>query len=966
MSHTAFGFRHGVVCSLLAKCAVMFAAAAPEACYAQLIAGFATRPAAGLTRYEVARSRFQSPLSVASLSGVSAYAMAADANGLYISNGSRLYRWNNGATAPTLVGSFSGEVTNVGGGMAWDSVRGILYGTGGSQNVQTSKLVEINPITAATTLVRSFEQASPVNTVDLGGMDFDPATQRLIFSNDNVGVLSGRGVYAIAWPYASATPAFLATYPMDGAVQETDIDGIAVGGGYVWLVADEREWSYPLNLTTMVYEAPVAQLTVSSDSTASGATWAPNFMDQVEHDLRIVLAVPAPCSVRISETLVVSALLTHIGGTVTTPGARATFTIAGRTSGTGMSSVPAGAWQAGTGWVVPLGAIVPNAARTVQLTITDASVGDVLIVARAASDNVDPVPADNESASVVRVRGNTGGAIVGAGLGASVLASTIASDASSALEWLIGDTQNIRHAGLGAGLVAARVVRLGVDDLGAAGIARSPDGAWGLVHVLVERTSGAQDLLLVRVRSDASESGTIVARRGVGPRVDALVGPALAPSSLEAAAINDLGDVAFVGKITFGNASRACVVRATRSGLISLIAEQAATDLPALGFGVRVGSNIGGPVIGANSDVAYVASIGGVSSAFDRAILANDGNTLLAQRGVTLPTGQVDGNGATTIHFARDFDTGVPGRALSANPTLNTWLAPATIAGSVTFPTTSGLDRVAIQGFGFSVVACVAQENIALQIANAGATLADIEPLGFMSVDAAAAWWLSVRRNDGSMALIRNGEIITQSGQVAWTDGPIWAAQSTATDLAFVAFANAANAENIGESAIAGGPRLLAGRLALATSTPTSANVGITTLNDSVVILMGSGQLLRENELVMGEAASSVFVREIMSAGVVVSSADALAMVTLRGLDSAEACTSDAAVGTALLRIPISTACTACAADFNQDGGVTGDDVSAFFFEYESGATCADVNIDGGITGDDVAVFFMTFEAGGC
>jgi len=53
-----------------------------------------------------------------------------------------------------------------------------------------------------------------------------------------------------------------------------------------------------------------------------------------------------------------------------------------------------------------------------------------------------------------------------------------------------------------------------------------------------------------------------------------------------------------------------------------------------------------------------------------------------------------------------------------------------------------------------------------------------------------------------------------------------------------------------------------------------------------------------------------------------------------------------------------------CIADFNQDGGVTGDDVAAFFTDFQQGKPAADVNQDGGITGDDVAFFFTRFEQG--
>jgi hypothetical protein len=58
--------------------------------------------------------------------------------------------------------------------------------------------------------------------------------------------------------------------------------------------------------------------------------------------------------------------------------------------------------------------------------------------------------------------------------------------------------------------------------------------------------------------------------------------------------------------------------------------------------------------------------------------------------------------------------------------------------------------------------------------------------------------------------------------------------------------------------------------------------------------------------------------------------------------------------------------CPVCAADFDQDGGVTGADVGAFFVHFENGCDCADVDQDGGVTGADVGAFFTVFEAGGC
>ena len=65
---------------------------------------------------------------------------------------------------------------------------------------------------------------------------------------------------------------------------------------------------------------------------------------------------------------------------------------------------------------------------------------------------------------------------------------------------------------------------------------------------------------------------------------------------------------------------------------------------------------------------------------------------------------------------------------------------------------------------------------------------------------------------------------------------------------------------------------------------------------------------------------------------------------------------------------PASTTCGSgfCAADFNQDGGVDGSDVGAFFLSWEAGEPLADINSDGGVDGPDVGAFFDVWQAGGC
>jgi hypothetical protein len=53
-----------------------------------------------------------------------------------------------------------------------------------------------------------------------------------------------------------------------------------------------------------------------------------------------------------------------------------------------------------------------------------------------------------------------------------------------------------------------------------------------------------------------------------------------------------------------------------------------------------------------------------------------------------------------------------------------------------------------------------------------------------------------------------------------------------------------------------------------------------------------------------------------------------------------------------------------CVGDFNRDGGVDGEDVTAFFSSWEGGMADADVNTDGAVDGQDVQEFFARWEAG--
>jgi len=68
-----------------------------------------------------------------------------------------------------------------------------------------------------------------------------------------------------------------------------------------------------------------------------------------------------------------------------------------------------------------------------------------------------------------------------------------------------------------------------------------------------------------------------------------------------------------------------------------------------------------------------------------------------------------------------------------------------------------------------------------------------------------------------------------------------------------------------------------------------------------------------------------------------------------------------ASINVAGMKVPANAPCIS---DFNQDGGIDGSDVEAFFTAWESATNPADVNRDGGVDGSDVEQFFLRWAAG--
>jgi hypothetical protein len=911
--------------------AIVFAYASRHA-DAQLVFAYPTYTY-DLRRFDAALNEFVAPLPVS----LEVHAMAADAQGLYIACNRTLYRWLYGANGPTLVGTFSGAVPSIAGGLAWDSTRGVLYGTGGTNLFDQSKLVSIDPVTCVTTLVRALPGTK------MSGMDYDAPRNRLLFTQDRSGVFDGIGFYALAWPYDTAAPTRIAPYQHSWQV---DVDGVAVGGGYAWLVCDEAEWLYKFNLETNQFETPIVMVFNQHQNISVGATWAPGMMDPVEHDLAISLAGPAVCDVTEGGSATLVATAQHIGGTQATTGVKVAFTLPAGIDPDSVRSVPTGAWDVQGRWSVTIGTLAAGASQAISVTVDHVPPGELIASAAISGTQTDPRPNSNSASTTVRVREIAGAAANGVGLGVQVMASTVLDDANSLLASVAGDVGDARHRGLGAGLESARLITLGVDARGARGVSRSPDGVWILAHATLD----TGDSVLLRFRSDGSEPARIVARANVGPALTMAEG-SFAPTHLESAAINDDGLVGLAMRAD----DKAVLARIDNDGVTTVVLEEGATELVAIGPGATPAGLIQSPVVGEYGQLACIASINGVPTSVDRAIFADDGSRVVAQEGVTLPWGQVDADGFATFHLLRALDEGVPGLRLQMDGFLNSWIAPGAIAASQSVPANSGVDRVLMQGAGFGSAGVVAQENVPLSLDFDSGPLGNLEPLSFCAIDATGTWWAGVRRRDGTSALLRNGLVAAQSGDAAWPDGPNWASVLQPPE----------SGQGAGASALAGFAHALEdgadGAIVVVGHVESDSP-----RRDGVAVLGGFGPVLRENESIIGDGSSTRHVAEIVGGGASVSLRDAVLLVSLRERVAAEACATDAMAGMALVRVPIASACPSCAADYDDNGGVDGGDLGAFFADFEAGEMCADVDDNGGIDGGDLGAFFQAFEAGGC
>jgi hypothetical protein len=190
---------------------------------------------------------------------------------MYIINGSSLRAWPYGSASPATI---IGTTTYQGAAKAYVSAahhNGVLYV---NPNLTIEGIYSVDVVTATATLIHTFFQAA----MDLGGLDFDPATGLLYGSNDSGTYTDpqgtvGRGIIVFDLFAPTITEVNTHPYPSSAAgAQLTDVDGLAFDpSGVVYMLEDNPAPLHRYIIASGMYDAnPPLNSILGSETFSSG------------------------------------------------------------------------------------------------------------------------------------------------------------------------------------------------------------------------------------------------------------------------------------------------------------------------------------------------------------------------------------------------------------------------------------------------------------------------------------------------------------------------------------------------------------------------------------------------------------------------------------------------------------------------------------------------------------------------
>jgi uncharacterized repeat protein (TIGR01451 family) len=834
-------------------------------------------------------------------------AIAADPAGnflYWIDSGSRLMRapmTTSGFLTPEFRANTTvSGVTTTFQGLAFDTVANQLVGY---RATGTIGFYTINVTTGIATLQGNIAG-------DYGGFDFDPGSNTFIACNDAT-TGPGRGIVRITRPLSSPTATLLTTWPNS----DSDVDGCAVGGGRVYGVNDSAtQGVYVYNLATSAFEPTITLPYTDPAGVFAGATWAPQLLGSGGGvDLGVTISDPPDCTVALGQNI--DYTINVINGDVVQPSNGVEVRVPLPSGVQYVSSTPSGSVSGGAVRVI-LGTVAQNSTTTVQLALRSTQQQVVNVSAIVSATTPDPNTSNNTalaSTSLVPVQPMTAAA-------RGVL-STIASASNSSVPGIAG-TRFSNTIPPGRPFMSGDRTRILM--------------SWDTTF-----DNTGQDQVLVALSSGLA---TVVAREGVtvlptqqGPIEPDL--PPYFPFAFDAVmGVNSDGAVAYSGvddRSTLGNDG--FVVKTTTSGL-ALVLQEGLTPVPFSG-GVLFGTaraNVGITSSGVTNFYSDLTG-GGVTAATNAALFADDGLTVLAQKGVTLPSGQP---GAPVAYSG--FSTG-PALGMAMDAAGNNWICKATIdSGGLT-------DDVVVRNN-----AIVAREGSVLP----NSTFSSLVSGTFRAVrmEPDSTWFVSGANLDGTDWVVRNGTVVAS------------------TDQAMVA----GSTELWDDATLPGTFFLMAGngRGDYVVGGTTNA---IDTRANAVIAWNGQQVLLRENDPVdvnnNGVFDDQLYIGAFLDDRVVMNDQELFAVVRLRSFAAAACNGPDVDAGVALVRVPLPVVGTQCdGIDFNNDGLFPDTlDIDDFLSVFTGGAcstgTCGDIDFNNDTLFPDtldIDSFLSVFAGGAC
>lgn len=807
-------------------------------------------------------------------------------------------------------------------GLAFDTAATRLYAYRNTGSAGTEGFYEINPATAAATLVWPASSTA----IDFGAFEYDSVADAFYACNDgSTGLPAGRGIYRIDKPLNAPTLTFVAPYPAGDA----DIDGLAINAGKLYLVNDApAQGIYVFDLATNAYETPLTSPLRSGGSFAGGAMLS----GLIAADISVRVSGPADCGIGLGQT--VELRVDVLGGSLDAAAStRCAITLP---AGFQFADSTPPLTPIGRQMEWALGRLDPGSTSTLTIRGTFSLAGTEELAASVSTATQELALANNTATDTFLI------AAAPAPTTASIVAvlSTVATSTSS------------RPAD--PAISAARFSS-GRRDLGIP--FASPTGRFWLISAAISTDAFDDDILLrgqlLPGTPDGRSTITMVAREGI---TQLPAGRTVRAPLSDVYSINDAGDFVFAEDTSTSGVTDWTVQRSV-AGVFRTIARRAEA---AIGFpsGVTYGQSIRDPRIAPSGDISFTTRLSGtnITSANDEVALTAVAlgppavATLVARESVTVPTNQ---SASATSPLAGILRTsGNVRNAAAGGATLVSGILSTAPTGSQRVIVRD--DRVILQAGrpvdGSSFIAPIGGPNPG----DDPFAFADLAPDGRAVVigsNTDGQHWVWIAGQVHSVA----GDPVLACPPCVGCPVPVWRTGGGV---------GGGNSFSLASSNIRG-ETLVAGRIDAAD--PLASEVLV--LNRSLILARSNDPVdLDANGLFDDDA----FIRTFDSRGFL-ASGYALVVVSLRNARSAVCREPDAPIGQALLRFAIP-----CVADLDdgsssgtRDGGISIDDLLYFLTAFDLGSTIADVDDgsdsgrrDCGVGVEDLLYFLRRYEEG--